>query len=151
MKVARILLPTDFSPTAASAFEPAASLADRWGATIDLLHVLEDFPVLPAISFEHLPTLPSEAVHEQAEAQAQMQLANLLTSQLPVAVRGQARVERGSPAAEIIRCATQHGYDLIVMSTHGHTGLKHVVLGSVTQKVVQQAPCPVLSVRAPAD
>lgn len=150
MKVDRILLPTDFSATALSAFAPAASLAERLGATIDLLHVVEDIPVLPAISFEHLPTLPSEAIHEEAETQAHQQLQTLLVDELPAEVRGVGRVQRGNPAQEIIQCAAQHGYDLIVMSTHGHTGLKHVVLGSVTQKVVQQAPCPVLSVRAPA-
>lgn len=151
MQIDRILVPTDFSATSLQALAAGVSFAQCFGATIDLVYVLEDLPLFPTVSFEHLPTLTSDDFYEKAVQESSESLKQLLEDKLSPEQRGQYWVHRGSPALEIIDCAQRHGHGLIVMSTHGHTGLKHVVLGSVTEKVVQQAPCPVLSVRARED
>lgn len=148
MKLERILLPTDFSPCSLSALQTALGLAAKFSSRIDLVYVLEDLPIFPALSFEHLPTFSSEEFYTRAEEQSRKTLARLLEEKIPSGVRGTIYVHRGSPALEIVQCAKTHRHDVIVMSTHGHKGFKHAVLGSVTEKVVQHATCPVLSARA---
>ncbi len=140
----RILLPTDFSDNAAEAQKYACEFADRFGSELHLLHVLE-VHVDPTPQFGMGLALPSHM--EESTKAAENQLAALL----PAAWASMHEVVRatmhGSPFVEIVRYARQQNIDLIVMGTHGRTGLAHVLTGSVAERVVRKAPCPVLTVR----
>ncbi len=146
MEIRTILVPVDFSENAAKALETAAGLAERFNARIALLHAHHiDVPMA-----SHLvpggPVLPvgfQEQVHQRA-TEAVEALAKQ-ASQWGVEVTGKAVVGPASQA--IVEEAKQLPADLIVMGTRGNTGLKHVLLGSIAERVVRTAPCPVMTVK----
>jgi nucleotide-binding universal stress UspA family protein len=146
MTVQHILVPTDFSAYADCALEYAITLASTLHARVTLLHVLStvywgtgDVPwALPATFLEEL------------EAATQQSLEPLLQRVRAAGLEGKALVAYGSPFAGIIAMAQDHNVDLIVMGSHGRTGLQHMLLGSVAERVVRLAPCPVLVTRGPA-
>jgi nucleotide-binding universal stress UspA family protein len=141
-RIARILVPTDFSPGSERAATYAVELAETLGASVLLLHTWE-LPVYAvpdgAVSFgADVMSRVEVAVTKEAEALA----AKLRTPRVDV----QARAVQGPPAFEIVRRAPELGVDLIVMGTHGRTGLAHVLLGSVAERVVRTSTIPVLTV-----
>ncbi len=145
--VRRILAPVDFSPSSRLAFECALALAERFGAGIHVLHAWE-IPVylrpdLTVWSGEVSATL---ADHTRDEAERGLRA---FLSQGAGAGRARltSEVAGGSPYAVIMDAAKHGQFDLIAMGTHGRTGLSHLVLGSVAEKVVRHAHCPVLTVR----
>ena len=145
--ITRILVPVDFSPHAERAFRYATTLAHRFGATLALLHVVEDPFVTGAWSSElYLPNIPE--LLENLIGAAERQLATLKESAAALGVTTETAVITGRPAHEIVDHAKGGGFDLIVMGTHGRTGLAHVVMGSVAERVVRKAPCPVLTMQA---
>lgn len=133
-----ILHPTDFSSQAQAAFGVAQALARDHGATLILLHV-----AAPLVSFEGIVLPAPENTPEQLRAALEqlqpvdpkVQVAHLLA--------------KGDPAVEILRVAKEQQVGLIVMGTHGWTGLVRLLMGSVAEQVVRKAPCPVLTVRMP--
>jgi len=162
MKVRKILVPIDFSEHSQHALRWGADLAAHYGAEILLLHVLpkaveEVFTDAPA--WEDIPTYYPEGTTRSPTPhykdpiiidlvdQAQTQLDDLARADLQETVPGRAKVAVGKPPDEILRVAREEGMDLIVMGTHGRTGLRHVLLGSVAEAVVRAAPCPVLTIR----
>jgi nucleotide-binding universal stress UspA family protein len=130
----RILVPTDFSDCAKAALDVAVPIARMFGATVFLLHV---FP--PYYEGELIPGLLLSA--EQL-------LEGLVAESVPVDIFSKMVVRTGPPAEEIVRAASEFNTDLIVISTHGYTGLKHAWFGSTAESVVRYASCPVLTVRA---
>jgi nucleotide-binding universal stress UspA family protein len=142
-EIRRILHPTYFSEQSEAAWTWAELMARTFGAELHLLHVLQEpVAVLPESSLAVAP--PAVNLPELAES-AQHGLERL-TAASPGRVT--ARVVRHGPAAEeIARYASDAGIDMIVMGTHGRTGLAHVLLGSVAEKVVRKACCAVLTVR----
>ncbi len=141
-----ILVPTDFSETSEVAVTYAKALAEAFGATIHVLHVLEDpASYLPAEALEALPSF-----WKDLERDARKRLDQVLVG--PEAQKLDIRrVARMGPTfVEIINYAKDHAIDLIIMGTHGRGPIKHMLLGSVAEKVVRKAPCPVLTVRPPA-
>ncbi len=138
--VTKILVPTDFSSTARRAADYAARLAKKSGAAIVLVHVIESFP------YSVTDTLHVVDHRRALEKTAGMLLENLreeLTAEdLPV----RTRLANGAPHEEILKISRREKADLIVMGTHGRTGLQHMMLGSVAEKVVRLARCPVLTV-----
>jgi universal stress protein A len=143
--ISKILVPIDFSPHSAEATSWAVDLARRYDATVTLLHVFQPFAIalpdnLSVSSGGRLAEVLAAA--DEALAQAQADLAE--TQQ----VSARTRLRHGQPVVEIVEQAREGGYDLIVMGTHGRTGLEHALLGSVAEKVVRKAACPVLTVRA---
>ncbi|MEX0717529.1 MAG: universal stress protein [Planctomycetaceae bacterium] len=146
IQLARILLPTDFSENSHLALNYASAFAEKFGAELHLLHVVQDLVAMvpePGLAFPP----PGDYMNE-LKASAEQSLARLPDPQ-PSSVGTVVRdVRQGPPFVEIIRYAREQEIDLIVMGTHGHTGLAHVFLGSVAEKVVRKAPCPVLTVRA---
>jgi nucleotide-binding universal stress UspA family protein len=133
-----ILVPTDFSCLSANAFAIAASLAREAGARVILLHVLgepsfaEETGLIP-----YEPEMHRDEVLDKLEQQA---------AHCP-GLRLQRRLVQGKPVPEILRAAHQSKCDLIVMGTHGETGLRRLLMGSVAEGVARKAPCPVISVR----
>ena len=143
----RILVPTDFSRYSESALKYAVAFADKFGAEIFLLHVFQDLAVSQPEAVTVGP--PIVAPIEQFMAAAQASLERLIVEHKLTAKPVHAEVRAGAPFDEILQCAAEKNIDLIVMGTHGRGWLAHVLLGSVTEKVVRKAPCPVLTVRHP--
>jgi nucleotide-binding universal stress UspA family protein len=147
LSLRRILVPIDFSPPSRDALVYAAALADKVGAELILLHVVQDLAVfLPdAVTVTPVALPPVE----QLTAAVREGLTRFLRESQLEGRQVQEEVREGSPHAEIVTFAAEAGIDLIVMGTHGRGGLRHMLLGSVTEKVVRSAPCPVLTVRHP--
>ena len=145
--ITNILVPVDFSAHSDRAFRYAATLAHRLGAKLALLHVVEDPLVTGAWNAEvYVPNVP-ELLNNLISG-AERQLATLKESATALGVTTETAVITGRPAHTIVEQAKDGGFDLIVMGTHGRTGLSHVVMGSVAERVVQKANCPVLTMRA---
>jgi universal stress protein A len=142
LKLKRILVPIDFSECSKKALEYAVPLAREHEAAITLLYVVP--PAYGAGEYGEINYAQLEASMRQDGEKA---LAKLAAFELPGNVTADTLVRVGSPSREIIETAADLPADLIVISTHGRTGLKHVFLGSVAEHVVQRAPCPVFVVR----
>ncbi len=143
----RILVPTDFSKFSQHALTYAAAFAEKFGAELYLLHVVQDLAlVIPEVIPIEPPLTPSV---QQLTTAVQSAFDRVIEENRLQGLTLHREVREGTPFYEIIRYAREATIDLIVMGTHGHTGLAHVLLGSVTEKVVRKAPCPVLTVRHP--
>ena len=136
-----ILVPVDFSETSDRALEYAQTLAQPFGARVHVLHVIPD-PHSQAWSIE-ATGMSLGSLMETWESDAQQRLDGLDLGDLG----GQRVTKVGQPHTEIIRYAGSQNADLIVIGTHGRGGIEHMLLGSVAEKVVRTAPCPVVTVR----
>ena len=144
----RILVPTDFSDPADAAFDFAAALAQKLGASLDLLHVVED-PYFTTGVFSAERWVPTPAgMREELLTNAQEQLRARVNRLEQIGVQRTMKVYTGPAAKAITEYAAAHEIDLIVLGTHGRGGMAHLLLGSVAERVVRTAPCPVLTVRA---
>lgn len=146
LRLTQILAPTDFSEHSSYALRHAAELARQFGAKLVLIHVVPN-ETLEAISKAHVPPHPVDKVYEDLSQEIREQYARHVPPEVRKTLETEILVLPGVPFLEIIRAARLKGADLIVMATHGRTGLSHALVGSVTEKVVRRAPCPVLSVR----
>jgi nucleotide-binding universal stress UspA family protein len=146
----RVLVPTDFSPPSDRALDYARLIAARTGASLHLLHVLEELVDTASFGSEvFVPDAPE--VRAARVAQAQERLAHRIGTGDAERPRATTDVVVGSGAKTIASYAADHGYDLIVMGTHGRTGFSHLVMGSVAEQVVRNAECPVLSTHHPRE
>ena len=143
--VERILVPVDFSEHARLVLEWAAHLADEHGSRMLLLHVYHLPVEFQQLEGAYLPADFWANVKNDAEQELGVYAADLRERGLEV----EALVREGYPATVIVDEAESQRADLIVIGTHGHTGLKHLLLGSIAERVVQKAPCPVLTVKGP--
>ena len=148
ISIRRILAPTDFSDSSAPAVRYAAEMAEKFSAELILLHVVQDLAlVLPdAVMPTPMPAADLTQLIDAAKTGLTNQIAALGLARL----NPRTEVRVGSPTAEIDAAAKDLGADLLCISTHGRTGLAHLLLGSVAEKVVRHAPCPVLIVRPKA-
>lgn len=144
IEIQRILLPTDFSSFSAAAARYACELAVRFDSELHVLHTLDHhLTSTPAFGFGlDLPTFVSES-----KVAAEKKLAGFIDSVWSAGRTVVHFISEGSPQVEIVRYAREANIDLIVLSTHGRTGLSHVMLGSVAESVVRTSPCPVLTMR----
>jgi nucleotide-binding universal stress UspA family protein len=134
-----ILHPTDFSERSANALQLACALACDYGARIVILHV-----VAPAAIIYGEGIVPPDPHEPSSKANEQLE-----QLEFPAASRAERRVEEGDPALKILQVAGEINADLIVMGTHGRTGLGRLLMGSVAEEVVRRAVCPVLTVTNP--
>jgi universal stress protein A len=146
MKTSTIVCPIDFSPPSRLAFDEACALAEEHGARLLLVHVHH----LLMLAMPEMPVLPVDVI-QRGVAELEKQLARMRE----VAVeRGLKNVEtflvEGPTWDRIVELARSEACDLIVIGTHGRTGLRHAFLGSVAEKVIRHAPCSVLVVREAA-
>lgn len=143
-KLKQILVPIDFSECSRKALRYAVPIAERFGAQLLLLYVIET-NVLPA----ELGYVPRDAKRTgiDSTAKALEELAQRTERALGTHFVRQTTVRNGIPWQEITTAAQALDVDLIILSTHGYTGLKHILMGSTAERVVQHAPCPVLVVR----
>lgn len=146
---ARILVPTDFSPPSDAALATAKALAAQFGAAIHVIHVLHDPYATAAYATDVYGYLPP-GLKETWRREAQTQLDALISPEERAQFRLTTNVVFGSPAAAIVEYARENAMNLIVMGTHGRGVMAHLLLGSVAERVVRTAECPVLTVRGTA-
>ena len=147
-EIRQILYATDFSDLSAVALEYALFLAARCSAELHCVHVVDDsYQYWLALDAAAIPAGP--AVEEIAAA-ATKQLDAFVAAKVAPDVSVTKEVLQGRPFVEIIRYARDRQIDLIVVVAHGRSGLRHMLMGSVAEKIVRKSPCPVLTVRHPA-
>jgi nucleotide-binding universal stress UspA family protein len=150
----KVLVTTDFSSTSLEAVPVAAELASHFGAGLCLVHVLPvDTPTpwdVPPYADFGLASIPLPEYEGQVRREVEHRLGQVAAKQIPSNVTVETMVARGDAAAEIGRIARERGVDLVVIATHGWTGWRHLVFGSVAERVLREAPCAVLSIRRPA-
>lgn len=144
-QVRRILAPVDLSNHSPAVVSHAKSLAELYGAQLDFVHIVAA-PSLPAYYDAYAAPVYSNL--EETEVQAKKALEELVESANLEGIPYEMHVRRGIPDQQIVSFAKERESDLMVMASHGLTGLSHVLLGSVAEKVLRQAPCPVLTVHA---
>ena len=143
----RILVPTDFSPPSEAALECAKAIARRFGGSVHLFHVLEELSS-GVVGSEIVVMERSTARHGRI-MDTKHRLMHRLTPSEREELRATYEVVFGTPAETIVNFAADNGFDLIVMGTHGRTGLAHMFVGSVAERVVRTAHCPVLTTHTP--
>jgi nucleotide-binding universal stress UspA family protein len=142
-----VLIATDFSEAADAALAYGQAFARTFGATLHVLHVVGDVSSFAYGADGYVATLPD--MQQEIEAAARQQLDALAINQdTPMPTR-RVLLRSNGPAVAIVEYATQHEIDLIVTGTHGRGTAAHWLLGSVAERVVRLAPCPVLTVRQP--
>ncbi len=148
IKLKKILCPVDFSESADHALNYALTLAEMGGAELLLIHVVEaiSYPQSAAL-FE--PLLGEVDLTMKLQSAFEEQLRQRVTELQADYAHVSGKAVTGNTFVEIIRAAREENADMIVMGTHGRTGLAHVLIGSVAEKVVRGAPCPVLTVKHP--
>jgi nucleotide-binding universal stress UspA family protein len=141
----RILVPMDFSAPSDAALDYARTVATRFGGSLHLLHVAED-PYRALYSAEvYVPEM--EGLREEILSDATGRLKDRLRTSDLSELHATVDAIIGTPAGCIVEYADGHEMDLIVMGTHGRGGMSHLLMGSVAERVVRTAPCPVLTVR----
>ena len=146
ISIRQILLSTDFSPPAQRAQSSAVKLAEQFGAELHIIHVVED-PALPVHGSRYSWAVPDDVLPRMLE-KAEVELAQLLSEDdLEMVNQKVVRlVKVGHPVTTMVDYASQQKIDLIVAGTHGRSGFSHMLLGSVAEKLVRLATCPVLTV-----
>jgi nucleotide-binding universal stress UspA family protein len=144
LPVRTVLHPTDFSEHSDYAFRLACSLARDYGARLIVLHALER-PVLAYTGVMTAPPPPPPSAEQRQAVQEQLHRIKPPDPALGV----EHLLEEGDPATAILQVAQERRCELIVMGTHGRTGLGRLLMGSVAEQIVRKAPCPVLTARLP--
>jgi universal stress protein A len=146
MQIRSILLPTDFSECGNYALSYAASLARSFGASILCVHVIE--PMVPTVGYSGMTEpLPIADITDQLENSAERELPKIAEREECAGLEIEELIVHGEAASEIVSVARERKVDLIVVSSHGRTGLGRILFGSTAEAVVRHAPCPVLVVK----
>lgn len=142
-RIKKVLVPVDFSACSEKALTYAVQFAKEFGATLDIVYVVP--PFMPPHEVMMLPEYTR--VQEDMVAKGETKLASLVLQKVPQGIPAETFVRSGRPATEITKAAADLKADLIIISTHGHSGWHRVLLGSTVENVIRHAPCPVLTVR----
>jgi nucleotide-binding universal stress UspA family protein len=150
VNIQNILVPTDFSDFSRYALNYAVGFAQAFKAKITLIHVTpeRELDSIRQVSTYFEPGQLENLLKER-ESEDRKQLEEFIPAELKKGITVETIHKVGIPFLDIIKTAKQRGMDLIVIATHGRSGLSHMLFGSVAEKVVRQAPCPVLSIRHP--
>ncbi|MFC2095557.1 universal stress protein [Candidatus Bipolaricaulota bacterium] len=140
----KILCPTDFSEPACKAIKAAGELAEKFSSELILLHVVGPVPVLETPT--GLAGFDVAAYQNELTDSAKASLQSRLDKHIPESVNARTIVVHGDAAHEIARVAKEEGVDLIVVATHGESGWRHRIFGSVPEKVIRHAQCPILTI-----
>ena len=145
-EIKKVLVPVDFSDYSKSSLRYAVNFAKHFNAELFLVYVVEPMVYPPDFSMGQI-AIPS--VDVEMDKSAVEELNNLAKKEIPAELKSKVIVKTGKPFVEIIETASAEDIDLIIIATHGHTGIEHVLFGSTAEKVVRKAPCPVLTLREP--
>ena len=145
--IKKICCPTDFSEPSYEALKTASEIALHFSAELILVHVVTPIPVIPIHDDPTSFNLP--LYEKEMETNARIVLNQIQQERIPAGVQSRTVVIQGDPANQIVQLAEDEQVDMIVIATHGFTGWKKFMFGSVTEKVIRYADCPVLSIRAP--
>ncbi len=143
--IKKILAPIDFSDYSKNALKYAAQFAKEFNSELYLVYVVEPM-IYPADFSMGQIAIPSADIDLQTRAEEE--LVNL-SKTLDPSIRVETMIKTGKPFVEIIETAKEKDIDLIIIATHGHTGVEHLLFGSTAEKIVRKAPCPVLTLREP--
>ena len=146
MKIEKILFPTDFSEGSDNAVLYPIDLAKQYNATLFIIHIVYD--VIQTTGWD-VPHLPLEQLDKDLTEGSERQLDEFCTEVIHGVDKVEKRTIMGVPHQEIVQFAEDEKIDLVVIGTHGRTGLDRALFGSTAERVVRMAPCPVLSVRIP--
>jgi len=146
MEIKSILFPTDFSEGSAEALKYAVEFANRYGAKLYVLHVIYD---VAKASGWYVPHVSMDAIYKEIQEGAKKELDNFGVNELGGLKNIERIVLTGVPYQEIMNCAVKNKIDMIIIGTHGRTGIDRILFGSTAAQVVRNAPCPVLTVRIP--
>jgi universal stress protein A len=141
-----VLVPVDFSKESLLAAKFAVSLAQEYKASLYVLHVREPIP-----SYAQAEIVDFEEIQAKITQQVKADLSKVIPQKVKEGLMVEEILETGRPHHVIVEKAKQLGVDVIVIATHGRTGLAHVFLGSVAEMVIRHAPCPVFVIRNPKD
>lgn len=143
-----IVVPTDFSERSLAALEYAIGLADKYDAKLKVIFVNE-----PGLSISDMAWVgvDERAMDEEKIKESRRHVEEIVLKRIPVDVPADAEIIQGEAVTKIIQYAEDVNADLIVMATHGRTGVSHVLLGSVAEQVVRKATCPVLTLKQPGE
>ncbi len=144
--IKKVLVPIDFSDYSKSALKYAVNFAKSFNAEIILIYVVEPVIYPPDFSMGQI-AMPS--ITTEWDDRAKDELAKLAKNEITGANTVKTVIKTGKPFVEIIETAKEENVDLIIIATHGHSGVEHILFGSTAEKVVRKAPCPVLTLREP--
>ncbi len=144
--ISRVLVPIDFSDYSKNALKYAVNFVKHFQAELFLIYVVEPVIYPPDFSMGQI-AVPS--VDIDMDKRAFEELNKLANQEIPAQIKVKSIVKTGKPFIEIIETAKEVDIDLIIIATHGHTGMEHILFGSTAEKVVRKAPCPVLTLREP--
>ncbi|MDI6853119.1 MAG: universal stress protein [Deltaproteobacteria bacterium] len=149
LAVKRILCPTDFSQPSYEALKVAGEVARHFGAELWVMHVIPPIPSPgPVTEATFAPGFDLPLYQQELVGSSEKALQAVIKERVPPDLAVQSVLTPGDPAQEIIRTAQEHQIDLIIIATHGHTGWGRFIFGSVAEKVVRLASCPVLTLKA---
>ncbi len=144
--IKKVLVPIDFSDYSKGALRYAVNFAQMFNAEMILVYVVEPVIYPPDFSMGQI-AIPS--INTEWDTKAKEELDKLAANEIPKNIKVTAIIKTGKPFLEIIDTATELDTDIIIIATHGHTGVEHILFGSTAEKVVRKAPCPVLTLREP--
>ncbi len=144
--ISKVLVPIDFSDYSKSALKYAVNFVGHFKAELTLIYVVEPVIYPPDFSMGQI-AIPS--VDLEMDKRAVEELNKLAQQEIPSEIKVKSVVKTGKPFLEIIETAQEEDVDLIIIATHGHTGVEHILFGSTAEKVVRKALCPVLTLREP--
>jgi len=144
--IKKILVPIDFSDYSKKALQYTVTFAKQFNAELCLIYVIE--PVIyPADLSMGQVVIPQTEI--DLSTKSRQELESLAKTEIGLLLKYEIIIKNGKPFMEIIETASEIDADLIIISTHGHTGVEHLLFGSTAEKVVRKAPCPVLTIREP--
>jgi nucleotide-binding universal stress UspA family protein len=146
LKINKILVPIDFSDYSKNSLKYAVSYAKHFNASLTLVFVVEPVIYPPDFSMGQI-AIPTPGL--EMDKRASEELIKLAEKEIPSGVPVKKIIKTGKPFVEIIETAAEEDVDLIIIATHGHSGVEHILFGSTAEKVVRKAPCPVLTLREP--
>ncbi len=144
--IKKILVPIDFSDYSKKALQYTVQFCKSMEAEIILVYVIEPM-IYPADLSMGQMVIPQNELNLDQKAKSELE--ELAKSEIGDLLKYQILIKMGKPFMEIIETASEQDADLIIISTHGHTGVEHLLFGSTAEKVVRKAPCPVLTIREP--
>lgn len=145
-EIKKILVPIDFSDYSRSALKYAINFCKNCNAEMILIYVVEPVIYPPDFSMGQI-AIPS--VNSEWDERARQELDKLAKEEIPSTVQVKTVIKTGKPFVEIVETASELDVDLIIIATHGRSGVEHILFGSTAEKVVRKAPCPVLTLREP--